>query len=119
MFGELIKQLRLDRRISLRDFCARAERDPSNWSKVERGVLPPPTDQEDLDKICSTLDLERGSDLWMKVHDAAAIDRGIIPSDVMNDRELLENLPTFFRTLRGQKPSREERERLIKLIRRS
>jgi transcriptional regulator with XRE-family HTH domain len=40
-FGECVKQLRLTRGWSLRDFCLKYDLDPSNWSKVERGKMKP------------------------------------------------------------------------------
>ncbi len=45
MFGDYLKSRRLERDLTLRDFCRSAGEDPSNWSKVERGILPPPTDE--------------------------------------------------------------------------
>ena len=53
-FGEFIKQLRLQNRITLREFCRLAGIDPSNWSKIERGMLQPPKSkmlQSLLDKL--------------------------------------------------------------------
>jgi len=35
---------------------------------------------------------------------------------VLKDEELLGKLPAFFRTLSGNRPSREELENLIKLL---
>ena len=34
MFNETIKGLQLQKRLTLRDFCAQSGLDPSNWSKV-------------------------------------------------------------------------------------
>ena len=48
MFGEFVRQIRERRRLGLREFCLEHGHDSSNWSKVERGVLPPPRDEEIL-----------------------------------------------------------------------
>jgi len=44
---------------------------------------------------------------WMPAH----------PDHVMENEELLAKLPAFFRALSGQKPSREDLEKLLKIIR--
>ena len=51
MFGEFIKKRRIDKGLGLREFCKQIEMDASNWSKVERGVLSPPQDEEKLRNI--------------------------------------------------------------------
>jgi transcriptional regulator with XRE-family HTH domain len=58
MFGEYLKGKRLEKDLTLRDFCRSAGEDPSNWSKVERGILPPPTDEARLTNIAGILGLE-------------------------------------------------------------
>ncbi len=47
-FGKLLKNLRIERELSLREACKLANYDPSNWSKVERGILSPPSDNNIL-----------------------------------------------------------------------
>ena len=48
--------------------------------------------------------------------DDARIAQGIIPDDILNKTEMLELMPAFFRTVRNKKPSKEEIDRLINLI---
>ena len=99
MFGEFIKEGRIAKGISLREFCKRMEMDASNWSKVERGLLAPPQDEERLMK------------------DKANIDAGIIPKDILSDEKVLNSLPIFFRTIRSEKPTPEDLDKLINMIR--
>ncbi len=117
MFGDYIKTLRLERDIGLREFCRRLSTDASNWSKIERGVLAPPQDDEKLQQIAEILNIEIGSDLYAELRDKAAIDAGIIPKDILSDHETLNALPLFFRTVRNEKPTTEELEKLIDKIR--
>ena len=117
MFGIFIKELRAKQRLGLREFCLKHGHDPSNWSKIEREVLPPPRDEVTLRAWARQLGLKQGSDDWLKFFDYAAVDAGRIPDHVMQDKELVEKLPAFFRTLSGQKPSREDQEKLIEIIR--
>jgi hypothetical protein len=117
MFGTFIKELRAKQRLGLREFCLEHEHDPSNWSKIEREVLAPPRDEAILRIWAKQLGLKQGSEDWLKFLDYAAVDAGRIPEYVMKDEELLGKLPAFFRTLSGNRPSREELESLIKLLR--
>ena len=43
---------------------------------------------------------------------------GRIPDYILKDAKLVVQLPVFFRTISGQKPSSEDREKLLALIHR-
>jgi len=119
MFGQFIKELRARGRLGLREFCLEHGHDPSNWSKIEREVLAPPRDENTLHTWAKQLGLTEGSEDWLKLFDYAAVDAGRIPDYVLNDAELVAQLPVFFRTLSGQKPSREDLEKLLEIINRA
>jgi hypothetical protein len=91
--------------------------DASNWSKVDRGVLSPPQDEEKLRNIGQALGIRFGSKEWKEMKDLANIDAGIIPADILSDRQVLGSLPMFFRTIRSEKPTPEELDKLINIIR--
>lgn len=116
MFGTFVKELRARQRLGLREFCLKHGHDPSNWSKIERNVLPPPRDEETLRVWAKQLGLKQGSDDWLKFFDYAAVGAGRIPEHILEDKELAAHLPVFFRTLSGQKPSREELGKLLEII---
>lgn len=86
---------------------------------MERRAIPPPQDREILTRYASALGLKEGSDEWYLFFDLAAADRGLIPQDIMEDEELVKELPAFFRTLRGQKPTEAEMRKVIEKIRKS
>ena len=117
MFGELIKQLRSLKRLGLREFCIATDCDPSNWSKIERGMLPPPQDEDTLNRIALILGVSETSKERDLIFDYAAIDAGKIPKYVLDDAELVKRLPVFFRTATGKKPSEEELKTLAKILR--
>ncbi len=117
MFGELVKAARVKKRIGLREFCKLASLDPSNWSKVERGLLAPPKDEGKLHLIAEVLGIEKGSPFFEELMDKAAIAAGIIPKDLLSDQETLDALPLFFRTIRSEKPTPEEIDKIVKIIR--
>jgi len=117
MFGTFIKELRAKQRLGLREFCLKTGYDPSNWSKIEREVLSPPSDEAMLRKWAKALNLKEGSDDWHNFFNYAAVDSGRIPDYILKDEKLVSQLPVFFRTISGQKPSREDLEKLVEIIR--
>ncbi len=116
-FGETIKTLRLARKQTLRQFCFEFGHDPSNWSKIERGVNPPPKDEATLARWAADLGLAAGTPEWDNFMDLAAVGRGRIPTDLMSDEKLVEKLPVFFRTVRGAELDDEKLDSLIETIR--
>lgn len=118
-FGLFFKAIRKEKKITLRQFCKVASADPGNISKMERSVWPPPQDKQILERYARALEIKEGSDEWYHFFDLAAADCGIVPQDLMEDEKVVEMLPVFFRTLRGQKPTEEEMKDLAELIRRS
>ncbi len=100
-FGEYIKKLRMERDITLRTFCVSCEVEPSNYSKMERGLLPPPNEPAKLEPFRVHLGLGEDSPEWRELVRLAALDRGEIPHKILSDRELVGKLPALFRTLEG------------------
>jgi transcriptional regulator with XRE-family HTH domain len=115
-FGEFVREKRLHAELSLREFCRQAELDPSNWSKVERNLLPALGTRESLENIARLLNLKNNSSDWAAFFDLASLSQQRIPDDVYTNKEVVEALPVFFRTVRGEKPSEEELDKLIALI---
>lgn len=111
IFGDYAKDLRIGAGQTLRSFCRDAAIDPSNWSKIERGVLPPPDDADFLNRIAAVLALS--GEQRAELSDMAAIGRGQIPAD-LKDVELLSKMPAFFRAIRGQEYTPEDFEKLLK-----
>jgi transcriptional regulator with XRE-family HTH domain len=98
-FGELIKQLRIAKQLTLRQCCSDLGVDPSNWSKMERGVTPPPNDIGILERWAKFFGVAR--DKKQEFFDLAAIARSELPPDVASDERMLAALPAFFRAVRG------------------
>lgn len=118
-FAAFFQALRKQHRITLRAFCEAAAADPGNISRLERRMIPPPQDREILSRYAKALNLTEGGDEWYLFFDLAAADRGIIPQDIMDDAELVKELPAFFRTLRGQMPTEQEMRKVIEKVRKS
>lgn len=118
-FGAFVKQKRIEQQKTLRQFCKENGLDPSNWSKIERGINPPPKDGEKLSTWGVCLGLEPDSDEWQRFMDEADVSRGNIPQDVIENEQLIEKLPIFFRTVRGAELSDEKIDDLIEDLRKA
>lgn len=115
MFNELAKSLRIQKKLTLRDFCEQIGLDPSNWSKVERGVNPP----REMSGFWS--DWPSFWAHWgkkLEFMDAAALQRKEIPPDVADSAILQKALPAFFRAARGHELTEAELKSLAEDIRR-
>mgnify|MGYP003476569329 CR=1 FL=1 len=117
LFGEFFKARRIAIKKTLRQFCSENGVDPGNISKLERGLLPPPQSREKLEEYANYLKMKKGSDDWYTFFDLAAAETGKIPDDIMAKGKIEDKLPILFRTLRGQKVSDENLEKLIKMLR--
>ena len=115
-FGEYIKDLRIANKKTLRQFCLENGLDPSNWSKVERDINPPPKDENALKVWAAHFGLKPKSEGWVKFMDVARISRGEIPKDILDDEKAAALLPAFFRTVRGAEVGEAEVKKLIEKI---
>ena len=64
LFHEKVKELRLRKKMTLREFCHVNSLEPSNWSKIERGVNPPPKSRDTLESWAKMLVCTPGTDEW-------------------------------------------------------
>jgi transcriptional regulator with XRE-family HTH domain len=119
VFGEFFKKLRLQKGMTLRSFCLENGFDPGNISKLERGLLAPPSAREKLEEYAHALGLKPGSGDWIEFFDRASACKGEIPLEIMDDAELVKKLPLIFRTIRGNKVSDKQLDELAELIRKS
>jgi len=116
-FGEMVRKLRLNNGLSLREFCLKHGHDASNMSKIERSRLAPPQKPAQLTRLATELGLTNGSAQWQEFMDLAASESGRIPKDMLEDEQVLAKLPILFRAARGQKVSPQEMKKLVQRIR--
>jgi len=115
-FGQILKELRIKKGLTLRHACRILNYDPSNWSKIERGMISPPSDKKILWNWARTLGISKEKEVQEFI-DEANLAQGIIPQDILSQDNIVDFLPAFFRTLRNKKPTKREIDRLIGLIR--
>jgi len=115
-FGMTLRDLRIKKGLSLREVCKLTNYDSSNWSKVERGRISPSSDTKTLQRWAHVLGLKDKQKIQEFI-DEAKIAQGIIPDDVLSNKKAASFLPAFFRTIRNKKPTKEELDQLIEIIR--
>jgi transcriptional regulator with XRE-family HTH domain len=114
MFSTKVKSLRIQKRLTLRIFCEQLGLDPSNWSKVERGINPPPGDITILERLADFFNLTGEEKLSFM--DEAALQRNEIPQDLSDNLILQNALPAFFRAARGHELTEDELKSLAEDI---
>jgi transcriptional regulator with XRE-family HTH domain len=112
-FANFIREKRIAAKLTLREFCRLTAFDASNWSKIERGLKTPPQSKKVLNEIASVLKIKESSQEYKELMDLAAL--STVPEELI-ESEILEQLPVFFRTVRGEKPTTEELKTLITKI---
>ena len=90
-FHDHVKDLRIRKQIGLRQLCAQCGLDPSNWSKFERGMSPPPGDALALDRIAALLDLK--ADEKQQLADLIKFGHQEIPVEVIAKPVAIEGKP--------------------------
>jgi transcriptional regulator with XRE-family HTH domain len=55
-FGGWLRHMRIEKRITLREFAIRVGTDAGNISKLERSELPPPVKAERVDELVIAID---------------------------------------------------------------
>lgn len=115
-FGKLLYDFRIKKEFTLREMCRKVNYDPSNWSKIERGKIAPPSDKKTLELWARTLGLKKDSKEFDNFIYSANVAQSIIPFDVMEEKELVAALPAFFRTLKNRKPTKGDIDKIIDLI---
>ena len=117
-FGNFFKQKRIERGLTLREFCRVNEMDPGNISKIERGLLSPPQTREILIRYAAALGIKEGTDDWLLFCDLAVTSAGKIPPDIVSNEEFMNALPVLFRTVRKEKLGEKDLEKLVKATKR-
>lgn len=115
-FGEFFKELRGRNKHTLRHFCSENGFDPSNVSKLERGIFPAPENEEKLEEYARALNLKKGTSDWIKFFDLASVSRKTFSAKNIEDPEIVHLLPVLFRTIENKNVTAEDLDQLIKLI---
>ena len=117
-FGTYLRKLRLGKRVGLRQFAKAIGILPSNLCHLESGRHGAPQGEKLLKKAAQILGLKEGTKEYERLFNLAA-HPGEIPADVKEylvEHDILEELPVMARTIKNEKLTRAEIERLIEDI---
>jgi len=112
-FGEYLKELRISKGFSLREFCRKAEIDPTLLSRIERNILPPPHKIAMLEKLRLTLNLAEDSNEFRTLKELAIMAR--LPQELLSPR-IMAKLPVFFKITNTAKANSTELNKLIEIM---
>lgn len=115
-FGVFFRNHRIALGFTLRMFCERYGYDPGNISRLERNILTPSIDENILKGYAKALQIEKDSPEWVTFFDLAHLAKGTIPVDIRNNQQIMSILPAFYRTIRGEKLTKEKVNELIALL---
>ena len=118
LFGNLFRNLRMEKGYTLREYCRKFQKDPSYISKIERGKLAPPINKDDLAVLARSLDIEENSKQWKEFIFTAQICAKRIPEGEMTDEqfEFVMAVDTYKRNNKRPFPTLTEILEIIKAI---
>jgi transcriptional regulator with XRE-family HTH domain len=117
MFGDMLRNRRQELRLGLRDAAERAEIDPGNLSKLERGGLKPPQDERALNRLARALEYDLDGPEAERLRDTAYGENGLVPPDILERDAMARRLPLLLRSINNKQLDEEQLERLIEKIR--
>lgn len=115
-FTEFFRQRRMELGYTARKFAAEKGYDVGYISRLENGIVAPPSEHEKVAALARALEIEEGSKMWGEFFDAVAIARNEIPEDLRDDKVAISMLPAFYRGLRNKSLDEEEVKELLKLL---
>jgi len=115
-FGKFFQQKRIEMGVTLREFCRRNDLDPGHTSKIERDLVTPPQSKDLLERRASALGIQKATEDWFTFFDLASTGAGKIPPEMLSNDEVMNALPILFRTVRNEKPTEADIEKLINAI---
>lgn len=98
MFGEFVREKRLEAGLEYLKFSNQVGIDPVAWNKIERGISKPPSDIGMLKVIAETLGIRMGSPAWLKLVVYSVQDQKRVPKLSPDDASLRDMLPVFCRS---------------------
>ncbi|MDD2478844.1 MAG: helix-turn-helix transcriptional regulator [Victivallaceae bacterium] len=113
-FNEMLKEQRLLKKLTLREFCRIGGEDPANLSRIERGLRPAPQD-EVIERYAKVLEL--AGDELRTFKDMAALSRRELPKDIP-ESALYEKLPALLRAIE-RRPSEEQLQEAISITKKA
>lgn len=117
-FGDFIRNHRKARSITGRSAAHNADMLPSNFSKIEHGILNPPQDPTKLKKLAVAvgIDLEIDTEAAAKFFDLAAKANESTPVDIAEIISRDEAVPLLLRTIGNKRLTKSEIDQIVSIV---
>ncbi|MFY9925873.1 MAG: helix-turn-helix domain-containing protein [Opitutaceae bacterium] len=116
IFGDFVRNTRMGKGLTARIVASSAEMLPSNFSKLEHGLLTPPRDAEKQRKLLGALNILVGSADAEKFFDLAAKAANSTPIDLAQIISENETVPLLLRTIGNKRLSEDQIRRLVAIV---
>jgi transcriptional regulator with XRE-family HTH domain len=117
IFGGFVKSTRLKQNIIAREAALNAGMLPSNFSKIEHGVLPPPRDAAKQKRLAAAIGVQPGTATADQFFDLAGKATGSVPVDLADIISEDEARPLLLRTIENKRLTEADIKRLIEIVR--
>ena len=116
LFGKHLKALRKASGKAARIVALEAGMQPSNYSRLEYGVINPPQTKQKLDRLASAVGVF-GSTEMSQFYDLAAAANKSVPLDLADIISKDDAIPLMLRIIGNKKLSKQEVHEILKLVR--
>ena len=116
-FGKYLKGLRKASGKPARIVALEAGMQPSNYSRLEYGVLNPPQTRAKLDRLAKAVGVPDDGVEMARFYDLAAQANKSTPVDLADIISKDDAIPLMLRTLGSKKLTKQEIEDIVKLVR--
>jgi transcriptional regulator with XRE-family HTH domain len=116
IFGDFLRHIRLEKGLTARFVASAAEMLPSNFSKLEHGLLTPARDHEKQKKLMSALGISLGSVEAERFFDLAGKASDSTPVDLAQIISENETVPLLLRTIGNKRLSEDQIRRLVAIV---
>jgi transcriptional regulator with XRE-family HTH domain len=114
-FADYLRKKRIEKGVGLREFARTIEIQPSNYSNIESGSLPPPK-EEIMQRIIKALGIKKGTSDYRKICDLAAKGRDEVPADLASLIKKNTLIPAMLRTVEDEKVTPGQLKNIIEDI---
>jgi len=113
-FGQYIRELRLNKNFTLRQFSKLSGYDIGYISRLENEIITAPSEREKLVKLAKSYEVNEESEEYEILKNLADVSNRQIPEEI--DSKILNYLPAFFRKASKKNVTSQDVEQLVKLI---
>lgn len=115
-FSEFITGRRKELGYTMRQFAITKGYDTAYVSRLESGLLSAPADQQKVKALAKALELKPSTEEWVEFFDLVAASRNELPDDLKKDPAISRVMPSIYRTLRSENPTKLELQELFDSI---